>query len=265
MIRLITLPLLAIACTAAEPIRSAGCKTEYHLIKALSEAAAPGGVALELGKTGNKKAMQLLAAGQLDLAFTCQPGAKLAAGMDKAFADSLTTVAIAFDPLVVIAHPEVGVDGLTLAQVKGIAAGTITNWSAVGGKDLPIQLAWFDPTVDSGVVTVFQELTTGEAPLTKPAKALASPEAVGNFTAGTAGAACILNLNSAKPAYGKVLSIDGKAPDRESVRTKTYPLAVTYNLVYRQQDAAKVEPFLRFAASPEGIAVIDRCMVSASH
>jgi phosphate transport system substrate-binding protein len=255
------LSLCLAAVAAAEPIRSAGCKTEFHLIKALADAAAPA-VTLEMGKTGNKKAMQLLAAGQLDLAFTCQGAAKLSTGMDPALAGDLQTVTIARDPLVLIAHPGVGVAGLTLAQVKEIAAGRTTRWSAIGGADLPIQLAWFDASVDSGVLTVFQELTTGEAPLTKPARTLASPEALGAFSASEPGALVILNLNSVKPAFGTTLAIDGKAPERAAVQSGTYPLAVTYHLLHFRRDAAKVRPFLDFVASPAGVAVIDRVMVS---
>jgi phosphate transport system substrate-binding protein len=184
--------------------------------------------------------------------------------MDKSFAAELTTRTIAYDPLVLVIHPEAGIDGLTMAQVKDIAAGRTTNWSAVGGKDLPIQTAWFDASVDSGVVTVFQELTTGETPLAKPAKALASPEALGNFTASTPGALTILNLTSVKPAFGKILAIDGKAPDRAAIRSGAYPLAVTYHLVFRNQDQAKVAGFMQFVASPQGVEVIDRCMVSVA-
>jgi phosphate transport system substrate-binding protein len=260
------IPLLSIflgltAAQAAEPIRSAGCKTEYHLIKAIAEAAAPA-ITLEMGKTGNKKAMQLLAAGQLDLAFTCQTGAKLAGSLDPAQVSDLVTVAIARDPLVLVAHPSAKVSNLTLAQVKDIAAGKITNWSTVGGADLPIKTAWFDASVDSGVVTVFQELTTGEAPLAKPTRALTSPEALGAFSSTETGAVVVLNLNIVKPAFGTVLSIDGKAPDRAAVQTGTYPLSVTYHLVHFRRDSAKVQPFLDFVASSAGLAVIDRVMVS---
>jgi phosphate transport system substrate-binding protein len=261
MHRLIASLLLVSGLVAAEPLRTAGCKTEYHLIKALADAVAPA-VTLEMGKTGNKKAMQLMGAGQLDLAFTCQPAAKLAAGMDAALVADLETVTIARDPLALIAHPGSGVTGLTLAQVKEIAAGKVTRWSQVGGADIPIQLAWFDAAVESGVPIVFQELTTGENALCKPARTLASPEALGTFSANEAGALIVLNLNSVKPGFGTTLAIDGKAPDRAAVQAGTYPLLVTYHLLHFRRDAAKVKPFLDFVASPAGVAVIDKMMVS---
>ncbi len=64
---------------------------------------------------------------------------------------------IGMDELKVIAHPESGVKSLDWEQVKMIFSGQIKNFSAVGGKNLPIQLfaqdslkadnAWFQNSV----------------------------------------------------------------------------------------------------------------------
>lgn len=47
---------------------------------------------------------------------------------------------ISFFLFALVANPDAGVRDLTSAQVKDIYAGKVTNWKAVGGKDLPIRL-----------------------------------------------------------------------------------------------------------------------------
>ncbi|RLK62337.1 PstS family phosphate ABC transporter substrate-binding protein [Actinokineospora cianjurensis] len=57
-------------------------------------------------------------------------------------------------------HREAGVTKLTTAQIRSIYAGTATNWSQVGGKDLPIVMI-SRSTTDSGTRRVFQQAVLG--------------------------------------------------------------------------------------------------------
>jgi phosphate transport system substrate-binding protein len=47
---------------------------------------------------------------------------------------------IAADSIVVIINPENGVESLSMAEVGQIYTGAITNWSQVGGRDMPIKV-----------------------------------------------------------------------------------------------------------------------------
>jgi phosphate transport system substrate-binding protein len=68
---------------------------------------------------------------------------------------------IAVDSLVLITHPDNPVKSLTQAQVADIYAGRITNWSEVGGADLPI-LATTLPE-GSGTRSVFESRIFGDS------------------------------------------------------------------------------------------------------
>lgn len=262
---LATLTCAGLAASAAE-LRSAGCKTEYFLIKALGDAIKAEGTSVQAGRSGNKKAIELLAAGEIDFAFTCQPHAALAksAKVPAERSAGWSTVVIAKDPIVLVANPGCGVAGLTRAQVAAAFAGTSASWKDLGGADQAIRLAWLDDSVESGVVTVFQELTVGaDKPFGAAAKRLPTPDALGNYAASVEGALVFMGMNSYRPEHGTLIAVDGVKPSRESVKAGTYPLAVTYHLVFDQGRAEAVKPFLAFAASPAGRAITDRLMVAA--
>ena len=53
----------------------------------------------------------------------------------KARGINLFKTAVAVDALVPVVHPDNPVDNLTVEQLRGIFAGRITRWSAVGGRD----------------------------------------------------------------------------------------------------------------------------------
>ena len=52
----------------------------------------------------------------------------------------LTATTFALDGIAIVVNPENAVSDLSLEQIKGLAYGTITNWSEVGGADAPVVL-----------------------------------------------------------------------------------------------------------------------------
>lgn len=51
---------------------------------------------------------------------------------------TLMQIPVAIDAIVIVVHPELTVDSLSLEQIKDIYVGKITNWQELGGTDLPI-------------------------------------------------------------------------------------------------------------------------------
>lgn len=51
-----------------------------------------------------------------------------------------TQIIIATDALAFITHPKLGVDSLSMEDLKGIYDGRVKNWKEVGGPDLPIKI-----------------------------------------------------------------------------------------------------------------------------
>ncbi len=52
---------------------------------------------------------------------------------------TLQEITVAIDGIAVAVHPQLNLPGLTVNQLKDIYTGKITNWSQVGGEDLPIK------------------------------------------------------------------------------------------------------------------------------
>jgi ABC-type phosphate transport system substrate-binding protein len=65
----------------------------------------------------------------------------------------------------VVLNTTVGIDNLTTAQLRDINAGRVTNWSVLGGPDLPIRIV--GRNADSGSRLAYERyvLGTGEAPV----------------------------------------------------------------------------------------------------
>jgi phosphate transport system substrate-binding protein len=245
----------------------AGCKTEYYLVQHLAKQFKKDTkVSLKLGKTGNKKAAELLQAGKLDFAFTCKPAAKLIKKLklDKKKTAGWVSFEIAKDPIVVVADPAAGVKNLTLDQLKNVFLGKVTNWKEIGGKDLPLTAACLSEEVESGTLTVFKETTIGmNTKIPKNVKRLPDPSFLGNFCQKTKGGITFMSLASYKKTSGQMLAIDGVTPDHKAVLANKYPIVATYFLTYDKKDEAKLKPFFDYACSPKGSKLISEKMIAS--
>ena len=200
--------LLALPANAANiKLKSAGCKTEAILMDALCSNYPEAKI--KAGRTGNKKALFLLANGKIDFAFTCKPMSKLINKfkIPAEKAKDWKCIAFAKDPLAVVINPDAGISDISLANLSKIFTGLIHNWKEIGGNDLTIKIGYMDTKkVETGNNTVFKECTlqkyvdssgkvSGElnkelnikADLSKKATILDSPDKLGNFIKVTPG------------------------------------------------------------------------------
>jgi phosphate transport system substrate-binding protein len=65
--------------------------------------------------------------------------------------------AVAFDALSVVVNPQLKLTGLTLDQLRDIYTGKVTNWSQVGGQNIPIA-AFSRAENTGGTVYAFRDL-----------------------------------------------------------------------------------------------------------
>lgn len=249
---------------AAEPVvlQSAGCKTEYFLLQDLAAAyAVKSGTKLQLGNTGNKKAVDLLMDNKIDFAFTCKTIGQLTRGLklDPNAVSGWTSIPIAKDPIVVVANSNNGVTALSTAHLTDIFQGKVTNWQEVGGSDLPVLTANLDPALESGVVLLFKEFTVGEeGKLNDKARLGENPSMLGNYVSLTPGSVTFMGFNSYQEKFGRILAIDGVAPRRDNILNGAYKLAATYYLTVTGKEKKDVAEFLRYVQSDEGKGVIGK-------
>jgi phosphate transport system substrate-binding protein len=247
------------ALCAADSLKSAGCKTEIFLLKDIAEAyKAETGKSIRLGGTGNKKAVNLLLEEKVDFAFTCKPIDKIAKGMklkDQQVA-SWQSIAIAKDPIVIIANSSNGVTNITQDELTKIFQGQITNWKELGGNDLPVLPAYLSEYLESGLVLLFKEFTKAE--LTDQAMKAKAPNMLGNYTSVTPGAIGFLNYNTYQEKYGVIMQVNGIAPTDENILNGTYPLTATYFLTIDDRNNQAVAEFVDFTKSAAGKNAIKR-------
>ena len=171
------------------------------------------------------------------------------------------TAPFAMDALAFFVNESNGVDSLTIEELRGIYAGEITNWSQVGGADLDI--AAFQRSEGSGSQTAMETLVMGDTPMMAPPaggvhgemgdliRAAASYEnSAGAIGYGSWYALSVMGLGEGV----KILSVNGAAPDRDSIRTGQYPACFPYYAVISaetpEEDPARI--FFDWIQGPEG-------------
>lgn len=162
---------------------------------------------------------------------------------------------VARDSIGVVVHRALPVAGLTQAQVRGLFAGTTTNWRALGGPDLPVTVCV--PARDTPARQVLEQLLLDGAACTCDARACATDAALLAAVAATAGAIAGLD-GLARAGGGAVLAIDGVHPTDSTVLSSRYPYTHGYYLLlHGARDSATLD-FVRFARSSAGQAIVAR-------
>lgn len=129
----------------------------------------------------------------------------------------------AYDALPVIVHPSNKVAGLSLAQLRKIYTGEISNWKEVGGFDRAIVVISRD--TNSGTFETFSALVLGaDAKVAARAEYAGSNGAVRGRVQSTPGAIGYVGLGFMDHSV-KTLAVDGVAPSVETVLDSTYPIA----------------------------------------
>jgi len=256
------------AFSATDHLKSAGCKTEIYLLKDIAEAyKEQTGKTLRLGNTGNKKAVNLLLEKKVDFTFTCKPIDKIAKGMklDKQQVSSWQSIALAKDPIVIVANPGNGITNITQDELTKIFQGRIRNWQELNGKNLPVSPAYLSDDLESGLVLLFKEFTVGvNGKLTDNAMQAKAPDMLGNYTSVTPGAISFMNYNTYEEKYGEVLKVDGILPNEQNIRNGTYPLTATYFLTIDGSNHQAVAEFIDFTRSENGQNAIRRNYIPIS-
>jgi phosphate transport system substrate-binding protein len=199
-----------------------------------------------LSGSGTGGGVQGIIEGVLDLA------AMARAPKEEETAQAVEFVSLGQAGEALITEPNVGVSGLTSEQIVALFSGEVTNWSEVGGPDLPIILYVRDESDSS--TKALREAILGDTPfpelvaqvLTSQSDMLAAVER----TPGSIGIATWPTA-LAKKSKVKPIMIDGLTPSDPSYPMQT-PLGIGY-LVNRQAD---VQPLIDWLLSETGQALL---------
>ncbi len=163
------------------------------------------------------------------------------------------------DGLGVIVHPSNPVDSLSMAQIKDIFTGKITNWKEVGGEDAEIIVYTRDTS--SGTYGFFKEFVLNDEDYLKSGRATASNAAIANSVAGeeTAIGYCGLAFLDNK-VKGVSVSKDGGEPVKptlEKAKAGEYPIVRDLNMYTIGEPEGLAKEFLDYGFSSEGQAIVE--------
>lgn len=198
--------------------------------------------------------------GKADIIFVTSPSEEeLTYAAEKGV--ELTVTPVVSEGFVFLVNKENPVDSLTVAQIRDIYAGRITNWQEVGGNDEPI-IAFQRPE-NSGSQTGMLDLVIGADELMAAPTEKVVAEMGGLIDA-------VASYDNAQNAIGysyyyyatdmwlnedvKLLAVEGVTPDKTTISDGTYPITTAYYAVtrsdLRSDDSAQV--LLDWMLSSEG-------------
>lgn len=158
---------------------------------------------------------------------------------------------VAIEGIAVCAHRDSAVGNLGKRQLADIYTGVITNWSEVGGSDLPIVVVGRE--AGSGARSVFEK-TLGVEDACAYINEFDSAGAVMAKVASTPGAIGYVSLDVVDDSV-LVLSLEGVEPTAENVRAGRYPLRAPFIMATRggiADQSPLVQAWFRYVLGEEG-------------
>lgn len=218
------------------------------------------GKSIQVTGGGSGTGIAALINGSTDIAQSSRPMKPSEAQQVKEkFGVDVLETPVALDGLAVYLHQSNPVNELTLAQVKAIYTGKITNWKEVGGKDAPIVL--YSRENNSGTYVYFKEHVLENEDYAATAQTLAGTAAVVNAVSkdaqaiGYGGIAYHTGIKDVK------LKKDDRSPaippTQENVVSGTYPISrYLYFYTAGKPTNPVAEEFIRWVVSEAGQAVV---------
>ncbi len=167
---------------------------------------------------------------------------------------------VAWDALVVVVHKSNPVADISLGALRQLYLGRITNWKQLGGTDRPIRLLARQGKI-SGVGLTIRQLLFNDPELDFAAtRFFPSSGPLEKAVEEDPNAVAITGVSSARKRDFKILSLDGKNPDYDHIRSGDYLLYRPLYLVTSSDSPnyREVQKFLGFVHSEEGREIIRR-------
>ncbi len=255
---LFSLLLLMTACDSAAPTAAptptetpqvtltiSGSGSVSSLLTAVEgdfKAANPGYKLNVLSGSGTSGGVKGIIDGSLTVA------AMARAPKDDEAAQGVKYVAIGGSAVAFVVHPDVKVSNLTQEQARAIFFGEITNWSDVGGQELPIAVYARDE--DESATGLLRKMFFGDS---------AFPENIAGVMTSTSALLTAVEATPGSIGYSswsavviadknvKNVMLDSAAPD-----SADYPVILPLGIGYMESQAAAVQPLIDWLLSDAG-------------
>lgn len=179
-------------------------------------------------------------------------------------AEGLPYLTVAHDMKAVVAHPSVGVAGVTMDQLKAIASGRILDWQALGGESRPIAQVVRRHCPDY-VEPVRAALLNNLPDWSGRSLFVDTDEQIVNMVSRFESGLGVVSWVFARPMVEsgqlRLLSLDGRLPQRDREK---YPLTGPLSLIFRRWESERMTPFFDFLYGKDGQAIIARDLLPVS-
>ncbi len=158
---------------------------------------------------------------------------------------------VAVIPFAVVVNSQAtGVTNLTSAQIKDIYTGKVTNWSQVGGPNLPIVTV--SRAAGSGTRVTFEQFVLGTGETVTGASHIteSTTGAVQKAVAQTAGA--IAYIATSGIGVLKAISIDGVAESDANIQNNTYKFWNVEHMYTKGAATGLAQALIDYMTSPTG-------------
>ncbi|MEM7601137.1 MAG: PstS family phosphate ABC transporter substrate-binding protein [Verrucomicrobiota bacterium] len=159
----------------------------------------------------------------------------------------LTEHVAAFDMMAIVVHETQPIESLSLRQIESIFTSEVTNWSEVGGADLPI--AVYTRNTSSGTYKTFQRLAMRGRPYGETTQKMAGGGLHLHETSKNAAGITYVGLAYTQAEGIKVLEIDNVFPKPEN--QSIYRLARPLYFYTTARASPEALEFLRWAGDSE--------------
>ena len=151
----------------------------------------------------------------------------------------------------VVVNPQSNVKNLTTQQAKDIFSGKVTNFSAVGGANVPITIV--NRPRSSGTRAVFVQTVMGGAQPSEQGLTQDSSGTVATIVGQTPGAISYVATSYVKPGKQVVVSLNGVPADEANVTTGKYPFWSYEHMLTSGQPRKEVAAFIDYVTSDDAL------------
>lgn len=252
VILLIAIPLFS---KSANQLTCSGSTTVLPIAQAAAEAfmAKYPSVNISIRGGGSGVGIAALLSNSADIANSSRPMKAKEITQAKGKGINPVPYFVANDGIAIIVNNANGVRGISLKQLKSIYTGKLTNWSQLGGKNLPIVVISRD--VSSGTFEVFNEKALQGSKVIDSAQMLASNNAVASSVGDTPGAIGYIGLGYMTDKV-HALTIDNVLPTEKTVKDMSYKLSRKLYMYTNGKAKGNAATFISFIQSAEGQKIV---------
>ncbi|MCL2438050.1 MAG: phosphate ABC transporter substrate-binding protein [Coriobacteriia bacterium] len=165
----------------------------------------------------------------------------------------LIEIPVAYDGIAVIVHPDNPVNNLTLAELRDVFSGNITNWQELGGPDMPIVLVNRDEA--SGTRSSFASAVMDDESFEVNSVVLPGTGQVREVVARTPEAIGYISVGFVEPrhveTYVQAISLDGVEPTDENIISEEYPISRALHFLVAGTPEGSALEYIEFVLSDE--------------